>query len=72
MSVVKFVILVGLGFYLITCLAIIDIARKDFKSIYEKLIWGIIAFIPFFGCFIYFIFGFRRGLVKNGNNLSKL
>ncbi|MBW1746374.1 MAG: PLDc N-terminal domain-containing protein, partial [Deltaproteobacteria bacterium] len=43
------------------CLAIFDIAKKDFGKLAYKFIWGIIALIPFIGCIIYFVFGYRKG-----------
>lgn len=60
---VTFFIGVGAFFYLITCLAIFDIARKDFGSLAFKLLWGLIALIPFIGVIIYFLIGFRLGKV---------
>ena len=61
LDTVTFVIVVGIFFYLLTCLALFDIARKDFGSLGAKLGWGAIAFIPFIGSLIYFAVGFRRG-----------
>ena len=59
------IIIIGIGimFYTLTCLAFIDIARKDFGSIGKKVLWGFIAFIPFAGCVIYLAFGFRKGKI---------
>ncbi len=59
------IIVVGLGvlFWTLTCLAMIDIARKDFNSIGIKALWGVIAFIPFVGSVIYLAFGFRKGKI---------
>jgi uncharacterized membrane protein YhaH (DUF805 family) len=52
---------IGVVFYLLTLLAIVDIVRKDFGTIGKKALWGLIAMIPFFGWLIYLIFGFRKG-----------
>ena len=52
---------IGFFFYLLTVLAIIDIARKDFGTIGKKALWGLIALVPFIGWLIYLIFGFRKG-----------
>ena len=52
---------ISLFFYLLTALAIIDIARKDFGSIGKKALWGFIAVIPFIGWLVYLIFGLRKG-----------
>lgn len=61
MDTVTFFIVVGVFFYTLTCLAIIDIALKDFSSLPVKAAWGITAFIPFIGWLIYFVFGYKRG-----------
>lgn len=57
------VVVVGTGvvFFLLTFLAILDIAWKDFGSMGKKALWGIIALTPFIGPVIYFTIGFRRG-----------
>jgi hypothetical protein len=61
MDTVTFFIVVGVFFYTLTCLAIIDIALKEFSSLPVKAAWGITAFIPFIGWLIYFVFGYKRG-----------
>ncbi|MGA6924609.1 MAG: PLDc N-terminal domain-containing protein [Desulfosarcina sp.] len=62
MSTSMFVVLVGLLFFLMTCAAILDIARKDFGSIQMKALWAmIVAMLPFIGVAVYFLFGFRKG-----------
>jgi len=62
MSTGMFVILTGVVFFLLTCIAILDIARKDFGSIQMKALWGfLVAMVPFIGVVVYFLFGARRG-----------
>lgn len=61
MNTFQLIIIIGASFYALTCIAFIDIARKDFGSIAKKAIWGIVAFIPFIGVVIYFLFGYRQG-----------
>ena len=61
---------ISLVFYLFTMLAIIDIVRKDFGTIGQKALWGIIAMIPFIGWLIYLIFGFRKGKKPGGDEES--
>jgi hypothetical protein len=62
MSTGMIVILTGIGFFLLTCVAILDIARKDFGSIQMKALWGfLVAMVPFIGVVVYFLFGARRG-----------
>jgi uncharacterized membrane protein len=62
MSTGMFVVLTGVVFFVLTCVAILDIARKDFGSIQMKALWGLlVAMVPFIGVLIYFIVGFRKG-----------
>ena len=61
MSYTTVVIGIGVVFYLATCWAIIDIARKDFGGIGKKAMWGFITLIPFIGPVVYFSIGFRKG-----------
>ena len=62
MSTGMFVVLSGVLFFLLTCVAILDIARKDFGSIQMKALWAfVVAMVPFIGVLIYFLFGFRKG-----------
>jgi uncharacterized membrane protein YhaH (DUF805 family) len=52
---------IGFVFLILTLLAIIDVARKDFGAIQKKAIWGLVAVVPFIGWLIYLVFGFRKG-----------
>ncbi len=62
MSTGMFVVLTGIVFFLLTCVALLDIARKDFGSIQMKALWAfVVALAPFIGVLIYFLFGFRKG-----------
>ena len=62
MSTGMFIVLTGIAFFLLTCLAILDIARKDFGSIQMKALWGfLVAMVPFIGVVIYFLIGARKG-----------
>jgi hypothetical protein len=62
MSTGMIVILIGVAFFLLTCIAILDIARKDFGSIQMKALWGfLVAMVPFIGVVIYFLLGARKG-----------
>ncbi|QTA81821.1 Phospholipase_D-nuclease N-terminal domain-containing protein [Desulfonema limicola] len=52
----------GIFFLLLTWIAIIDIAMRDFTSKPVQIGWGIaVALIPGIGCIAYFIFGIRQG-----------
>jgi len=58
------IILAGVLFWLLTCLAVVDIARKDFGAIEKKAAWGFAALVPFIGPIVYFIYGFKKGTPK--------
>ena len=64
MSTTGWIITTGLIFWLLTCVAILDIARKDFGSIQKKAAWAVFTLVPFLGVLVYFTFGFRRGRPK--------
>jgi hypothetical protein len=57
-------IITGLLFWLFTCAAVFDIARKDFGAIEKKAAWGFAAMVPFIGPIAYFAFGFKKGTPK--------
>ncbi len=52
---------IGAVFFILTILAVFDVARKDFGTFSQKAIWGVVALIPFVGWLIYLLFGFRQG-----------
>jgi phospholipase D-like protein len=62
------IVTVGIIFYVLTCLAFIDIARKDFGSMVIKVLWGFVAFVPFVGVIVYVIFGYRMGKLPERAN----
>jgi uncharacterized membrane protein YhaH (DUF805 family) len=64
MGTYGWIILTGTIFWLLTCLAILDIARKDFGGIEKKALWAFVSLVPFIGVIVYLIFGFRRGKPK--------
>ncbi|MCP4350544.1 MAG: hypothetical protein GY795_34180 [Desulfobacterales bacterium] len=61
MDTFTFIVGAGIFFFVLTSLAIIDVASKDFGGTEKKALWGFIAFIPFIGWLIYIIFGYRKG-----------
>jgi len=58
-------VLLSVPFFLLTVWALVDISIKDFKTLKEKVIWYLVALIPFIGWLIYLILGFRRGVKPN-------
>lgn len=65
MNSTQIIILSGIVFWLLTCWAVIDIARKDFGAIEKKAAWGFTALVPFIGVLIYLIFGYKKGTQKS-------
>jgi hypothetical protein len=62
MSTGMIIVLTGVAFFLLTCVALLDIARKDFGGIQFKAMWAFfVALLPFVGVTVYFLFGFRKG-----------
>jgi len=64
MTNILLIISMGLFFLMLTWWAIFDVAYKDFGSFEKKLVWGFVAIIPFIGCIIYLLFGYRQGTKK--------
>ncbi|MBU0697864.1 MAG: PLD nuclease N-terminal domain-containing protein [Proteobacteria bacterium] len=60
-TTIIFWIKIAFVFYILTILAVIDIARKDFGSMAKKALWACVALVPFIGGLIYLFFGFRKG-----------
>ncbi len=57
-TIIMIAVGVGLFFFLLPLLAIIDIVRSEFQDNSEKLIWVLIVlFFPIFGSIIYFSMG---------------
>ena len=58
---IKIVLGISVPFLLATLWAVIDAAQKEFGSLRKKVLWMIVAAIPFICFIIYLIFGFRKG-----------
>ncbi len=58
---VLYILLISAISFGLTMLALIDIIRKDFRSLKAKIIWHFVAIVPIIGWLIYFIFGFKKG-----------
>ncbi len=62
MSTGMIIVLTGVAFFLMTCVAILDIARKDYGSIEMKALWiFIVALVPFIGVLVYIVIGRNKG-----------
>lgn len=60
-TIVMLVLGVAGASYLLTCWALIDVAARDFGAMEKKAIWGIVAFMPFFGWLVYLLWGRKKG-----------
>lgn len=58
---IKIVLGISVPFLLATLWAVIHAAQKEFGSLREKVLWMMIAAIPFIGFILYLIFGCRKG-----------
>ena len=65
LKIVGIVILLTAPFFFLTIWAIVDCLQKDFGSMGKKVLWGIVAAVPFIGAPVYFIFGYRKGRKPN-------
>jgi hypothetical protein len=62
-TILYILIILGVSFVL-TMLALVDIMKKDFGSTKSKIIWHFVALVPVFGWMIYFLFGYKKGMVR--------
>jgi hypothetical protein len=68
MSTGMIIVLTGVAFFLMTCVAILDIARKDFGSIEMKALWVfIVALVPFIGVLVYIVIGRTKGRLPDAD-----
>ncbi len=58
---IKVIFAISVPFFVLTVWAIVNVLQKEFGSVGQKVLWGIIAAIPFVGAPIYLILGFRKG-----------
>lgn len=72
MQAAEWIIVIGIIFFLLTCAALLDIARKDFGGIEKKAVWAFICMVPFIGVLIYLAAGTRRGRLKRDGDSSNL
>jgi hypothetical protein len=64
---IKIILGLSVPFLLATLWAVIHASQQEFGSLREKVLWMMIAAVPFIGFIIYLIFGFRKGRKMGGN-----
>jgi hypothetical protein len=58
---IKTVLAIAVPFLLATLWAVIHASQREFGSLRSKVLWMMIAAIPFIGFIIYVLFGIRKG-----------
>ncbi len=53
-------------FFLLTIWAVVDVAQREFENNRTKVLWWLIASIPFVGFVPYFLIGIRQGKKPDG------
>jgi len=61
MKTVIIVVASSIPFFIMTVWAVVDAALKDFGTPVKKVLWLIVAAIPYIGFMFYFAIGFRKG-----------
>ena len=63
MTIKTLLIILGLcvPFFLLTILALVDLAQREYDPPRKKVIWWVVASIPFVGFIPYLLFGLRQG-----------
>jgi hypothetical protein len=54
-------LLVCVPFFLMTVWSVVNAAEKEFATLGTKVLWVMVASIPFVGFIIYWLFGARKG-----------
>jgi hypothetical protein len=65
LSSVGVFLVLTIPFLLLTVWALVDVSMKTFPSMGEKVVWWIVAIIPFIGWLVYLALGFRRGVKQD-------
>ena len=55
------IVTICVPFMMATFWAVTDVAQKDFGTPRRKIIWWVIASVPFVGFLVYLIGGYRQG-----------
>jgi hypothetical protein len=55
------VILISIPFFMLTVWAMVNAAQREFGTLGRKVLWMLVAAVPFVGFIPYFLFGMRQG-----------
>jgi hypothetical protein len=61
LRVIGIILVLCVPFLLITVLTLVDVAQREFATPREKIVWWLVASVPFLGFIPYVLFGIRRG-----------
>ena len=61
MKTALIIIAVHIPIMLLTLWAIVDAAKREFSTTGQKVLWLLLAAIPYLGFLVYFIFGRGKG-----------
>ncbi len=60
LQTIKVVFLMVAPFFVLTMVAVIHASQREFPTLRQKVIWMLVAAIPFIGFLLYFLFGRRK------------
>jgi hypothetical protein len=61
LRVIAVILALCVPFLLITVWALVDVAQREFATPRQKIVWWLVASIPFVGAIPYVLFGIRQG-----------
>lgn len=59
---IKIVFLLVAPFFILTMIAVIHASQREFPTMGQKVVWMLVAAIPFIGFVVYFLIGRRKAL----------
>jgi len=65
MSVAFYIVVFGIFFYVLTCIALLDIALREFADPLKKVLWVFATMVPFFGVLVYFFYGRKKSTPRS-------
>jgi len=60
LQTVKTVFLIVAPFFVLTMIAVIHASQREYATLRQKVVWMLVAAIPFFGFVVYFLIGRRK------------
>lgn len=60
LQTIKIVFLIVAPFFVLTMIAVIHASQRKFATLRQKVVWMLVAAIPFIGFVVYFLIGRRK------------